>query len=117
MTDNISVSSFSAAAKSVTVKSFLSAVLCLIVYMSILLLYRGIANPSLAGYTEATYNKKTKETTYTSYYFEEGESEIPLGDETHSYSPIYGKDHFPEIASQIISFIVFSLMIYEVAWS
>ncbi len=117
MSDNYSTSSFSAAAKSVTIKSFLSGVLCLIVYMSILLIYRGIADPNVAGYTETTYNPKTKETKYTVYYFEKGEETLPKGDENSSYSPIYGKDAFPEIATQIISLIVFCLMIYDVAWN
>ncbi len=112
---------FDDAAKKIALNAFMACVLSLVIYMSVLFVFRSIGNPVIVGYTEfeiildeegnATNEKGT------TYYFKDGEEAvIPESDDTHYYNKIYTNDAFPEILSQILTCLVFTLMIYTVAW-
>lgn len=99
----------------------LAAILGIIIYISILYIYRTIGSPNYAGYSTTTYTTSSdgKETeNIKTYFFKEGEDhKLPENDETHVYSPIYSNDLFPEVLSQILMLCVYVLMLYSVAWA
>ncbi len=113
---------FGEAVKKIMSNSCLAAVLCIIVYMSVLFIYRSVGNPSVIGYTktvmefnsdgEAISEKQTQ-----TYYFKDDENrEVPESTESVYYNKIYGKDAFPEVFSGILMFVVTTFMIYSNAW-
>ena len=119
--DPQSPKTFDEAAKKIALNAFMACVLSLVIYMSILFVFRSIGNPKIIGYTEIEQivddKGNTVEEKGTTYYFKEGEKVvIPEADDTHYYNKIYTNDAFPEILSQVLSAIVFALMIYTVAW-
>ncbi len=113
---------FSSASKKVALNAFMAAVLGIIIYMSVLLIFRTIGTPKIVGYVtyEITLDKEGRaesEKAAASYYFKDGEeTKLPQSDKTHKYSPIYTDDAFPEVFSQILMLAVYSIMIYNVAW-
>jgi len=119
MQDNNSTNStlFVVAVKSILVKSLLAAILGLIIYMSVLFIYRSFAHPTIVGYTVTTINEEEKSSTTNKYFFKENEEAVlPKADDTHFYNALYGRDAFPEILSQLLIFVIFSIMIYDAAW-
>ena len=112
---------FDEAAKKIALNAFMACVLSLVIYMSILFVFRSIGNPKIIGYTEfesiVDDNANAVDEKRTTYYFKDGEDAvIPESDDTHYYNKIYTNDPFPEILSQILSCSVFTLMIYSIAW-
>lgn len=112
---------FDDAAKKIALNAFMACVLSLVIYISVLFVFRSIGNPVIVGYTEfeITLDNEGNATGEKSstYYFKNGEEPIiPESDETHYYNKIYTNDAFPEILSQILTCSVFTLMIYSVAW-
>ncbi len=108
------------AAKKIAANAFMACILGIVVYMSILFVYRSVGSPRIIGYTKtvSTVNEDgtTKQTAKT-YYFKDGEKAVvPENDETNIYSPIYTRDTFPEALSQILMLAVYALMLYGVAW-
>lgn len=109
------------AAKKIALNAFMACVLSLIIYMSVLFVFRSIGNPKIVGYTEfeviVDKDGNATDEKSTSYYFKDGEEAvIPESDDTHYYNKIYTNDAFPEVLSQILTVTVFTLMIYTVAW-
>lgn len=113
---------FLEAVKKIMSNACLAGIMCIIVYMSILFIYRSAGNPTVIGYTatvmefnsdgEAISEKQSK-----TYYFKDGESkEIPENTESVYYNKLYGKDIFPEVFSQILMFIICAFMVYSNAW-
>lgn len=113
---------FGEAVRKIMSNACLAAVMCIIVYMSILFIYRSVGNPTVIGYTqtvmefnsdgEAISEKQTK-----TYYFKDGDNkEVPESTESTYYNKLYGKDAFPEVFSQILMFIISAFMIYSNAW-
>lgn len=113
---------FGEAVKKIMSNACLAAVMCIIVYMSILFIYRSVGNPTVIGYTktvmefnndgEAISEKQTE-----TYYFKEGDKrEVPESTDSVYYNKLYGKDAFPEVFSQILLFIISSFLIYSNAW-
>lgn len=109
------------ASKKIALNAFMAAVLGIVIYMSVLFIYRSAGNPKIIGYTTTITSvdkdgNKT-DTTGESYYFKDGEKhDIPKSNDSTKYSPLYTRDAFPEALSQILMFIVSTLMIYSVAW-
>lgn len=109
-------------ARSIIVKSFAAAVLGIIIYMSVLFIYRSVGNPEPIGYytkTTITDAEDVKTDKYgENYYFSEDEEHVlPKADDTHYYGEIYGWDAFPEILSQNLMFFIVALFVYDAAWS
>lgn len=112
---------FDDAAKKIALNAFMACVLSLVIYMSILFVFRSIGNPKIIGYTEFEIILDDKGNAVDekgkTYYFKDSEDAvIPDSDETHYYNKIYTNDAFPEILSQILTCAVFTLMIYSIAW-
>ncbi len=112
---------FTDASKKIALNAFMACILSLIIYMSVLFVFRSIGNPKIIGYTAFEIivddNGNATEEKGETFYFQEGEEAvIPESDETHYYNKIYTNDAFPEILSQILTATVFALMIYTVAW-
>ncbi len=119
--DPQSPKTFDEAAKKIALNAFMACILSLIIYMSVLFVFRSIGNPKIIGYTEFETILDEEGNAIsekgTSYYFDEGdEAKIPEPDETHYYNKIYTNDAFPEVLSQILCVSVFTLMIYSIAW-
>lgn len=114
--------SFSEAVRKIATNSFVAAVLCILIYMSVLFVYRQVGNPKIIGYVEyvQTLDKDGKvisEEKNDTYYFKDGEKAVvPKADTTHYYNKLYTNDTFPEIFSQILMLCVSSVMIYNIAW-
>lgn len=114
--------SFSEATRKIAVTSFVSAILCILIYMSVLFVYRQAGNPKIIGYVEHVQvldenGKVISDEIKDAYYFKEGEkAELPKADTTHYYDKLYTNDTFPEVLSQILMFAVSSVMIYNIAW-
>ncbi len=112
---------FEDAAKKIALNAFMACVLSLVIYISVLFVFRSIGNPKIIGYTEFEIivddDGNAIDEVGTTYYFEDGEEAvIPESDDTHYYNKIYTNDAFPEVLSQILTVLVFTLMIYTVAW-
>lgn len=119
--DSQSPKSFDEAAKKIALNAFMACVLSLVIYMSVLFVFRSIGNPKIIGYTEFEIildeEGNATDEKGTTYYFKDGEEPaIPEPDDTHYYNKIYTNDAFPEVLSQLLTCIVFTLMIYTVAW-
>ena len=114
--------SFSEAVRKIAVNSFVAAVLCILIYMSVLFVYRQVGNPKIIGYVEYVQTldaegKVVSEEKKDTYYFKEGEKAVvPQADKTHYYNNLYTNDTFPEVFSQILMLCVTSVMVYSVAW-
>ncbi len=113
---------FGEAVKKIMSNACLAAVMCIIVYMSVLFIYRSVGNPTVIGYTktvmefnsdgEAVSEKQTE-----TYYFKDGDKkEVPESTDSVYYNKLFGKDAFPEVLSQILLFIVSTVLIYSNAW-
>ncbi len=101
---------------------FMAAVLGIVIYMSVLFIYRSAGNPKIIGYTTTITSvdkdgNKT-DTTGESYYFKDGEKhDIPKSNDSTKYSPLLHSRCFPRGAfSNSYFFIVSTLMVYSVAW-
>ena len=114
--------SFSEATRKIATNSFVAAVLCILIYMSVLFVYRQVGNPKIIGYVEYVQTldengEVISEKRNDTHYFKEGEEAVvPKADTTHYYNKLYTNDTFPEVLSQILMFCVSSVMIYSVAW-
>lgn len=113
---------FGEAVRKIIGSACLAGIIGIIAYMSILFIYRSVGNPTVIGYTttvmefnsdgEAVSEKQAKP-----YYFLENEKVVvPENTNKVYYNPIYGKDAFPEVLTQILLAIVSSIMIYNRAW-
>lgn len=113
---------FGEAVKKIMSNACLAAIMCIIVYMSILFIYRSVGNPTVIGYTKTVMEfnsdgEAISEKQTDTYYFKDNESrEVPESTESTYYNKLYGKDAFPEVFSQILMFIASSFMIYSNAW-
>lgn len=113
---------FGEAVRKIMSNACLAAVMCIIVYMSILFIYRSVGNPTVIGYTETVMEfnsdgEAVSEKQTNTYYFEKGEEvKVPESAEGRYYNKIYGKDLFPEVFSAILMFIIASFMTYSNAW-
>lgn len=99
----------------------LAAILSIIVYISVLYIYRTVGSPDYAGYSTTTYTTDengTENEKITTYFFADGEEHVvPESDDTHKYSPIYSNDIFPEVFTEILTVILYVLMLYSVVWA
>ena len=113
---------FGEAVKKIMSNAVLTAFVCIIVYMSILFIYRSVGNPTVIGYTKTVMEfnsdgEAISEKQTVAYYFKDGENrEVPENTDTVYYNKLYGKDAFPEVLSQILMFIVCTFLIYNNAW-
>ena len=114
--------SFEEAVRKVAFNAFMAAVLGIIIYMSVLFLFRTVANPTIIGYIEHVQQVDDKgnvvsEKRSEPYFFKDGEKPIvPKEDNTHYYNVLYTNDTFPEVLSLILMVSVSLIMIYNVAW-
>lgn len=111
------------AAKKVAANAFLAAILCIIVYSSVLLLFRSFISPNIIGYTEKVQtfdeegNLVSEEITNIVDFEKGSDSAIPENTENKVYTARYGLDIVPTVLSQILCMIVQFVMVYSVAWA